>query len=257
MKRMSSVWWIVAAMAMMAVLAGCGGGSSDSLRFFAGNYTGSYTGTSSTGTEVGGKFNVSLDTSGNVSGTITPNGGTAQQVNGTIDRDGNLRFDTAAGANAISVAGKVATIDNALIGTGTFSQSINGVQNAASGRAAIARTPSSNNPFAGTYTGDFHSTTGTAIGGTLNFVADNNGIITGTLNQNGTNAIRVSGVVSPAGNLTVLGVGDRPGAPRLQYTFTLLGNGHITNNVATVTGGYDLTQGGTTESSGTFTLTEQ
>lgn len=179
-----------------------------------------------------------------------------QQVTGTIDRDGNLRFQTPAGANIIAVDADVATIDNALIGTGTYSQTLNGVQNASSGRAALAHTPTTSNPFAGTYTGTFTSTSDTATNGTLNFVADNNGIITGTVNQNGTNAIRVAGVISPAGNMTVLAVGNRPGAPRLQYVITLIGDGEITNNIARVTGEFTTTQAGKTESRGNFTSTE-
>lgn len=256
MKRWNRVLWGVVAAAMMAVLVGCGGGSSDSLKFFAGNYTGSYAGTSSTGVEVGGKFNVSVDSSGNVTGTLN-SGGNALPVTGSIDRDGNVRFETPAGNNVIAVAGQVATIDSALIGTGTFSQTLNGVQNASSGRAAIARTRSINNPFAGTYTGTFTSTTGTAASGTLNLVADANGIVSGTVNQTGTNAIQVTGVVSPAGNLTVLAVGDRPGAPRIQYIVTLIGDGSVTNNKATVTGEFTIAQGGNTESRGNFTLNEQ
>lgn len=259
MKQLRRMLWGVAAMTMMAIAVGCGGGSSDSLRFFAGNYTGSFAGTTAAGAEVTGTFNVILDTSGNVTGTITQGGNAPQQVTGTIDRGGNLRFTTAAGANVIVVDADVATIDNALIGTGTYSQTLNGVANASSGRASVARTPTTNNPFAGTYTGTFTSTTGTAATGTLNLVADNNGIITGRVNQTGTNAINATGVISPAGNMTVLAVGDRPGAPRIQYTVTLIGDGSINNttNLGTVTGEFTIAQGGTNESRGNFTLNEQ
>jgi hypothetical protein len=258
MKQLRRMLWGVTAMAMMAIAVGCGGGNNDSLRFFAGTYTGSFAGTSSTGTEVSGRFTVTSDTSGNITGTLT-SGGNQQNVTGTIDRGGNLRFTTAAGANVIVVDADVATIDNALIGTGTFSQTLNNVQNASSGRASVARVQTVNNPFAGTYTGTFTSTTGTSATGTLNLVADANGIVTGTLNQTGTNAINVTGVISPAGNLTVLAVGDRPGAPRIQYTVTLIGDGSLNNttNLATVTGEFTTTQGGTTESRGNFTLNEQ
>jgi hypothetical protein len=259
MKQLRRMLWGVTAMTMMAIAVGCGGGNNDSLRFFAGTYSGSFAGTSSTGTEVSGRFNVTADTSGNITGTLN-SGGNQQNVTGTIDRGGNLSFTTpAGGTNFIRVEADVATIDNALIGTGTFSQTLNGVQNASSGRASVARVQTVNNPFAGTYTGTFTSTTGTAATGTLNFVADNNGIITGTLNQTGTNAINVTGVISPAGNLTVLAVGDRPGAPRLQYTVTLIGDGSLNNttNLATVTGEFTTTSAGSTESRGNFTLNEQ
>jgi hypothetical protein len=260
MRKLRSMLWGVTAAAMVAFAVGCGGGSdNNSVSDFAGAYTGSYAGTTSTGSAVSGRFTINISNNGQVTGSlIGPNNNLP--VTGTVDDDGDIRFATAAGANQISVQGEVDTIDSAVLGTGTFSQTVNGVQNASSGRAAFARARTTANPFAGNYAGTFTSTSGTASSGTLNVTADVNGAIEGIVNYNGSATVyRVTGVVSPAGNVQIFAVGDRGGAPRLQFVTTFEGDGDInaSNNIATLTGLFSTVEAGNTTSQGNFTLTEQ
>ena len=262
MRKFRSMLWGVTAVAMVAFAVGCGGGSdNNSISDFAGSYTGSYAGTSATGSAVSGRFNVAISNNGQVTGNLfTGNNAPALPVTGTVDDDGDIRFATAAGANQVSVAGSVDTIDGAVLGTGTFSQTVNNVQNASSGRAAFARARTTANPFAGNYQGTFTSTSGTASSGTLNVTADANGVIEGLVNFNGNATVfRATGVVSPAGNVQIFAVGDRAGTPRLQFVTTFEGDGEInnTNNIATLTGLFSTVEGGNTQSQGNFTLTEQ
>src|SRR5687768_5569741 len=113
MKQTRRMFAGMAAAATVAFLVGCGGGSdNNSISDFAGNYTGSYAGTSSTGSAVSGRFNVAISNNGQVTGNLfTGNNTPALPVTGTVDDDGDIRFATAAGANQVSVAGTVDTID--------------------------------------------------------------------------------------------------------------------------------------------------
>lgn len=243
----------------IAVLAGCNGGSSNGpTQLFAGTYTGSYAGTAADGSATAGRFTVTAFNNGQVTGNlIAPNGNTLP-VTGTINTAGDLRFATAAGANVISVATSLAAIDGTYVGDGTFSQTVNNVQNASSGRATAIRQRTQANQFAGNYTGTFTSTNPAGTQGTLNVTANVDGSIAGTMNITGTATVfRVTGVVTPAGDVTLYGVGDRGGAPRIQFVTKFNGDGTINNNIATITGTFATAEAGVTTVEGNFTLTEQ
>ncbi len=258
MKQLKKLLGSIAAVAVIAVITGCGGSSGTSpIRAYAGLYTGSYAGTTSTGSAVSGRFTVSADANGNITGNlIGPNNNLP--VTGTVDPAGNLRFSSAAGANIISVAGVLGSVDGTYVADGTFSSTVNGVANASSGKAIAIRALTTDNQFAGNYTGTFTSTEPVGTSGTLTVTADKDGAIAGQINQTGVATVySVSGVVTSAGNVTLYAVSDKGGSPRLQAVTKFSGNGSIANAIATLTGNYATAEANVTTIKGNFTLTEQ
>ena len=250
----------VIAATVMAAVVGCGGGSNGTnpTSLYAGTYTGSYAGTTTTGSAVSGRFTVSAANDGSVTGNlIGPNNNLP--VTGTIDNAGNLRFSTATGgANVISVAGLLGSVDGTYVADGTFSSTVGGVANASSGRAIAIRALTTDNQFAGNYTGTFTSTDPAGTQGTITVTADKDGAILGNVNQTGVATVySATGVVTPAGNVTLYAVGDKGGQPRLQFITKFSGSGSIANTIATLTGNYATSEAGVITIKGNFTLTEQ
>ncbi len=257
MKQMKRLFGGALALGVMAALAGCGGGSGSSTSLYAGNYTGAYAGTTSTGSAVSGRFTVTADANGNLTGNLI-SATNNLPVTGTIDKFGNLRFTTANGANVVAVAGTLGSVDSTYIADGTFSQTVDGVQNASSGKAIAIRKQTGTDQFTGNYAGTFTSTDPTGTNGTLNVTANADGALLGDINTTGSAAVyKGAGVITSAGNLTMYAVSDKGGTPRLQAVTKFNGNGAITNNIATVTGNFATAEAGVTKVKGNFTITEQ
>jgi hypothetical protein len=258
MKHLKHMLFCVTVALFAIVMVGCNGGSNNTISTFAGTYSGAYAGTATDGSNVSGRYIVTVANNGQITGNLIAPNGNSLPVTGTVASNGHLFFSTAAGANQVNVAADLASQNNTIAGTGTFSQTVNNVQNASSGRTAMVLNVAGASPFVGNYVGTFTSTTPAGTNGTVNVTVDANGTIAGTANTTGTAAVYgVAGVVAPDGDVTMYAVGDRPGQPRLQFVTTFDGGAVNNGNVGTISGQFATAEAGTTTLRGNFTLTEQ
>ena len=257
--------WTRALCSVVAVavfVTGCGGGGNapTSPAFYAGTYTGSFAGTSASGNAIGGRFTATADNSGNITGTITQ-GNTTFPATGQVNTNGDITVTATGGSGAAAftsvLIGELEAHDGTIIGNGTFSTSLGGVANAATGRFTAIRSRTIENRFAGAYSGTFTSTTPSGINGTFNLTADANGSLFGLFNQAGAATYSATGFISPNGNVLLFAVGNSGGTPPQQFVSTLSGTAVPSGENVAIAGTFETVQGNTTQVAGTFNGTRQ
>ena len=258
---MRLLWSVTAALAAVAV-TGCGGGGSGTTTpaFFAGTYSGSFAGTAAAGFAIGGQFTATVDSGGNLVGTVTQ-GGATFPATGSVDRNGNITVTSSGGSGTEAftsvLTGQLEARNGSVIGTGTFSTSRSGVANAATGRFTAIRSRTINNPFAGAYSGTVTSTTPAGINGTFNLTANNSGSVFGLFNQTGAGTYAATGFITPAGEVLIYAVGSAGGNAPQQFVSTLTGTAVPSGNDIVLAGTFETVQGNSTQVAGVFRGTRQ
>jgi len=254
----------LATLGVAFAMVGCSGGSGGpiGLNALAGNYTGSFSGTTINGAPVRGTFNGTVNEQGQVTGTVTQ-GNQTFPATGTVESDGDITltamgFPGTPGAFTSTLTGELEREDGEIVGEGTFTTAQGGLNNAVTGRWTVIRAGTTPNPFAGTYNGSFTGTgSSTGLNGTFTAIADNNGSITGVVTQPGLGTYTATGVVSRSGDMLILAVGALPGNPPQQFVSLLEGTATRNNNVVTASGRFETSRDGQQSGAGTFTATRQ